>query len=270
MRTLGAVLAVFVSCSAAGAAPVVVRVAPDGREAGEGVSAPFATLERARDEVRRLKTAGLAPEGIVVEIAAGTYALPRSFELGAADGGTSNAPVVYRAVRPGAVRISGGRRVTAWTPVAAAATLARLDPAARGRVMQADLRAAGATNFGKIPDVYRGQPPLPGLVCDDRIMTLARWPNEGWWTIGKTVDSGAKRDAKNPKGRPGAFLYHGDRHARWAKPQEAILRGYWTHDWYEEGLRIASLDPQERKIVFAAPSAYGIGGRMQRYYAINV
>ncbi len=62
---------------------ITLHVAPGGADANPGTRAkPFATLERARDEVRALKKAGPLPRGgVAVELAGGVWGL--LIELGA-------------------------------------------------------------------------------------------------------------------------------------------------------------------------------------------
>ncbi len=57
---------------------------------------PFATLERARDEVRRLKAAGPLQGGATVHVRAGFYCRQQPFDLGAEDAGTEDAPADKR------------------------------------------------------------------------------------------------------------------------------------------------------------------------------
>jgi hypothetical protein len=45
------------------------------------------------------------------------------------------------------VRLIGGPQVTGWKPVTDPAVLSRLDPSARGQVLQADLPAQGITTI---------------------------------------------------------------------------------------------------------------------------
>lgn len=264
--------AALLSAAYAAEQPLTYFVAANGSDAGIGtIAAPFATLERARDEIRKVKhSGGLPAGGVAVEIRAGDYVLGKSFELTADDSGTRDAPVIYRAYQGEAVRLCGGQRVPAFSAVTDPAVLSRLDPAARGKVMQADLKALGITSYGKVPAIYVGQEPLLELFVDDQPMQLARWPNEGWWTVFKPAVAGAKPGPGNPTGTPSAFYYHGDRPQRWLDSEDVILRGYWRQDWYEEGQRIAKIDPQTRIITFSAPCAYGLGGGTRRYYALNV
>lgn len=56
---------------------------------------PFATIERARDEIRALKRNGALPKGgVAVEILAGRYELAKPVELTAEDSGSAESPTM--------------------------------------------------------------------------------------------------------------------------------------------------------------------------------
>src|SRR5438874_1294789 len=115
------------------------KLAEPNRQRTDG---PFATLERARDEVRKTKVnGGLPPGGITVEVRGGVYERERPFELTAEDSGSVEAPIVYRAAPGEQVHLDGGKVVTGFRPVTDASVLSRLEEGARGKVLQADLRA---------------------------------------------------------------------------------------------------------------------------------
>ncbi|NCO40126.1 MAG: hypothetical protein GW892_15600 [Armatimonadetes bacterium] len=265
--------------------PLSFYVATDGNDAWSGTLAaanagktdgPFATLTRARDAVRALKaTAPLPAGGVTVMVRAGTYEQQQTFELTAADSGTPEAPVIYRAAAGEEVRLTGGRAVPAdaFGPVADAAVVARLDPAARGHVLQADLAALGIAELGQFPTRYRGAPTAPELFFNDQRMALAHWPNEGWTTIASIVDSGSRpRDGDNA-GKPGIFEYAGDRPARWNAEAGVWLQGYWCYDWYAETIKVKSIDPAKRQIALAEPHLYGVkqgNPSPRRYRALNL
>jgi len=59
----------------------------------------------------------------------------------AADSGTAECPITYRAAPGAEARLTGGRAVDNFIPVTDPGVLARLDTAARGHVLQADLKA---------------------------------------------------------------------------------------------------------------------------------
>jgi hypothetical protein len=95
---------------------LTVYVSPvNGWDDGPGSAArPFRTLERARDRVRELNDD--MHRDIHVALMDGTYTLTDTFRLTAADSGTNGHRVVYTAAPGAHPVISGGTRVTGWTP----------------------------------------------------------------------------------------------------------------------------------------------------------
>ncbi len=81
----------------------------DGRSAEAGVAGtgPFATLERARNELRTL---GPNSAGGTVVVRGGTYNLQSTFRLEAQDSGTPQAAIVYKASAGESVVLSGSKQ----------------------------------------------------------------------------------------------------------------------------------------------------------------
>ena len=264
-------------------AAVALYVAADGNDAWSGrlpthnadnSDGPFATLQRARDAIRQLKQSGPLPRGgVLVEVAGGIYELAQPLELLQQDSGTDEAPIVYRG-RPGAeVRLVGGRVVTGWQPVSDPTVLTRLDDAARGHVLQADLKAQGVTDLGQMqpgPTWAQSEPGLE-LFFQDQPMTLARWPNEGFVKIVDVLGP-TPVDVRGVKGcREGIFTYDGDRPKRWGGAQDIMLHGYWFRDWADQRLKVESIDTQQRVITLQAKPRHPYGFRRgQWYYAYNL
>ncbi len=250
-----------------------LHVSPRGNDAHPGTaSQPFATLERARDEIRSIKKGRrLPPGGLTVTLHGGMYELARTLALTAEDAGTEAAPIVYRA-RPGdEVRISGGKRVIGWQAVTDRTVRDQLDPAARDHVRQADLRALGVKDFGELGGGFglRGGPGLE-LFFRDEPMTLARYPNEGFIKI--TGVLGPTEIAwGNARGRvEGDFTYDGNRPERWKNEKEPWVLGYWFHDWAEQRQRIASIDVATRRMTLVKPYHH-YGYRKGRwFYGFNL
>jgi hypothetical protein len=120
---LGLALALGACAGSASAdPPQQLYVAKSGDDANPGTSAePFATLQRAQQEVRAL--APTMRSDVVVNVRAGTYRLRAPLELGAADSGRDGHRVIWQADGYGTpgqadVTVSGGRRVTGWSEVA--------------------------------------------------------------------------------------------------------------------------------------------------------
>lgn len=253
-------------------------VATDGSDANAGTaSKPFATLEAARDAMRKMKAGGRLPAGgLTVWLRAGDHLRTRAFELTAADSGTAEAPVVWRAVEGAHARLLGGRKLTGFQPVTDAALLARLDEAARGHVLQLDLRSLGITDFGEMKSRGFGRPTTTAhceLFFAGKPMTLARWPNEGTFeTIAGFPEATAQGDDHGGKiGQlEDGFHYHGDRPRRWHDPGSLWVHGYWAWDWANSYERVTALDLDRRLVKTAAP--HGLYGfrKGQRIYFLNV
>jgi len=247
-------------------AALTLHVAPTGRDAADGTAAaPFATLEQARDAIRRIAKAGGLPDGgVIVEIAPGAYERAKPFQLEQGDSGTTTRPVVYRArAGAGPVRIVGGRVIDKFAPVTDPATLARLDPAARANVLRADLKALGVTDLGQLTQRGFGHPVRPAhmeLFFNDRPMTLARWPNDGTYATMAALPDGQMSKT---------FTFAGDRPARWATEPDGWVFGYWYHDWADSYQKIASIDAANHSLTMAAQPSYGLR-KGNRWCALNL
>jgi len=273
MKVLFASLMVGVCSAATVQAQATLHVAPNGNDAWNGGQAepdpkrgtgPFRTLERARDEVRKIKTAGgLPPGGVVVELAEGTYELKRPFALGREDSGSALAPIVYRARHGAKVRVLGGKIVKGFRPVANPDVLRMLAPEARGHVLEADLNAQGITEYG----------PVPGggieLFFRNKPMQISRWPNKGFVKIVRMVGKATKRD-RYMTHKVGKWVYSGDRPSRWTKEEDVWVDGYWFHDWAEQRHKVKTIDT-EKHTIEVAPPYHSYGYRAGKwYYAFNL
>ena len=160
----------------------------------------------------------------------------------------------------------GRYRPRSFTAVQDAAILSRLDAAARGHVLQADLKALGIADFGGIvPNGKRGE-----LFFNDQPLTLARWPKEGFVKIGE-VTGGRPVDVRGTVGDEiGKFTYEGDRPSRWVGETDVWLHGYWFWDWADQYHKVESIDTKTRTITLAPPYHYYGYRKGQHYYAVNV
>lgn len=260
-----------------------IFVAPNGNDTWTGHleapnkkrnDGPFATLTRARNEIRKLKQDGTLPAGgVTVEVRRGIYEMSQDFALEAQDSGTAKAPIEYRARRGEEVRLVGGKVVTGWKPVTDAAILARLEPAARGKVLQTTLRAQGLTDLPGIKGSRSWGQSEPGLELffQEKPMTLARWPNEGYSPVVDVVGGQPQVNRDPTKAdKTGVFVYQGDRPSRWSGEKDIWLHGYWAWDWADQRQKVESIDTAKRVITLAKPDhdfGYRVG---QWYYAFNV
>jgi hypothetical protein len=89
-------------------------IAPNGRDSNPGTAAaPFATLVKARDTVRKKVASGLTGNVLVV-IRGGTYRQTETLTLGPEDSGTDRFSITYAANPGEKVVLSGGRKIIGW------------------------------------------------------------------------------------------------------------------------------------------------------------
>jgi hypothetical protein len=257
---------------------LVLHVAPAGADANPGtVERPFATLERARDEIRRKRQAGGLPaHGVEVCLHGGRYAVRQTFALSADDSGSPSAPIVYRAAPGQKPVFSGGVTLGGFQAVDDPRIRARLPQESRDKVCQVDLRRYGIREFQ--PLVLGGYAsgqgfrtlPVMELYFNGQPLTMARWPNQGWAEVADIVEPDGLKVHGLVGSKTGHLRYDGDRPSRWLEEKDAFLQGYWFWSWADSYERIAAVDPQKREFTLAKPwHRYGYR-KGQRYYAVNL
>ena len=204
-----------------------VYVSVEGSNSNTGTrKSPFATIKRAQEEVIRVKEKGMPAGGIVVYLRAGRYFIEDSIVFGREDSGSEDSPVVYRNYPGEEVRIIGGKEIANFKPLTEPDTLRRLPEEARDKVWTADIREAGISKYGEL--VTRGfRRPRPGaleLICNGKVMKLARWPNREWTRVaGITEVDGVTRKTEYQVGK---FIYSGTRPERWKEEKDMWVKGY--------------------------------------------
>ena len=265
--------------------PVSFYVSPAGNDEWSGEEpvattdsdqGPFATLERARDAVRDVKSRGrLPPGGVTVYVRGGTYLRDRTFRLSSEDGGVEGSPVIYQAFENERPRLQGGAKLRDWNAVEDPDIRARLPADARDHVVQSDLAAAGVGEVA--PLVSRGfrreiSPSHTELYFQGRRMTLARWPNEEFTEITGFGDRSPQDDGHGTlmASIEHGFHYAGDRPKGWGSQNDIWVHGYWAYDWANTYEAVDVLDTRRRFVRTHPP--YGIYGYMkgQHFFWLNV
>lgn len=270
-----------------------------GAKDGEGtLEKPFSTLEQARDAIRKLKNDGAYPiGGVTVYVRGGEYFLANSFKLEQQDSGTDTAPIVYRAYENEQVHFIGGAEYSfsKFAPCTDMNVLSRVEEPVRNKLYQFSLKENGVADFGTMPIYGHGAFYLqqtkisgvdqlsPELFFDGKLMTLSRWPNDGYAIIDGVVDEGSKvRNWLNdgnanyvppeqrenpPKGI--TIRAASQRLKKWETAKDMWLFGYWYFDWSDLTLKVQKVDSSKGEIKTATPSAYGVKSG-QRFYAYNL
>lgn len=235
-------------------------IATNGSDANPGTKEiPLRTLEGARDAIRRLKKEGIHNSGFTVWIRGGVYYRESTFELTTEDSGTEESLITYRSYENEQVRLVGGREIKReWLqPVTDEEILARLSESVCSKVLQVDLNTHGISNYGAF-----GLESGLELFCNDRRMQLARWPNDGWALS-------RRGEAHQNTGLTFTFEYSGNPPNRWTEVDEAILHGYWRHDYQDMVFKPESIDIEKLEITLD-PSIGNGPEDGRRFYALNL
>ena len=259
-------LLLLLTCAAPAAE---IYVSPGGSDGATGDrNHPLRTLEAARDRIR-------GKAGSTVWLLPGAYARTAALELTAAD-----SDITWRAVEPGNVRITAAITVmpAAMRPVTDPALLARMDPQARGHIVEIDAAALGLRHVARFPDVFSDNGGLIELYGPDGRLPISRWPNRGYTHMVRVTDNGDWKQSASRHG--GSFVYDGDRPSRWLEAVKGglWLDGFWRVPWTSEKVRVASIDTTAHVIRQAAPVESGIGSKYKRpegdgkepWYALNL
>lgn len=231
--------------TAAPPAAVELHVAPDGDDAAPGTpDRPLASLEGARDAIRRLRAAGAAGP-VTVRVAGGTYRLRRPFVLEPQDSGTAGAPVVYAAREGERPVFSGGLVLRGFRP--------------NGPLWECDL-----------PGVREGKLYFRQLFVNGSRRPRARSPNEGYFRV-----AGLLPPARDPKGKEvpdkSGFIFRPGDLKPWPDLEEVNL--VLLHSWEVSIHPLRSVDAQAGVVRFAAPLkewwTIGYWEKAQRYYVEN-
>ena len=233
------------------------HVAPNGKDAWsgklpapkpDGSDGPFATIARARDEIRKLKAAGALKGPAVVQVHGGTYRITEPIVFTAEDSGTKDAPITYAAAPGQRPVISGGVPIVGWKE-----------------------QGGGPLWTTTIPQVKEGKWYFRQLFVGGKRAVPARSPNEGEvYTMAGPLEPLKDRNAarRDPKTRLG-YRYDGDDFKRWANLDDAVVVHY--HAWTTSRHLIESLDTEKREVRFRNPSCWPMGwwGK-ERFYVEGI
>jgi len=127
------------------------------------------------------------------------------------------------------------------------------------------------------PDSFRGYAGWPEVYVSGHPMHLARWPNKGYTKIDSVIQRGSIPRNEDSIDQGGIFT--SNLHSAFSilhSPLSVLssplyLSGYWCYKWYDETIRVESIDFETGEIQMAAPHRYGIGGPSGGlFYGINV
>jgi hypothetical protein len=220
-------ISVIVFCgtifSSLAAGESVFYVSPRGNDTHGGTKeAPFRTIERAREEVRRTVATGLRGP-VTVLLRGGVYELSAPLTFGPQDSGTEEHSITYAAYPDEKVAVSGGRVIRGWK------------------------RGEGQLWTAEVPGVREGKWRFRHLFVNGRRATRARTPN---------------KDAKTPyvllqdallSGDLKSFIFRFPLGALENWKNQADIEVITIGIWGINRKRVESLDAQTGKVTLAPP-----------------
>ena len=217
----------------------VIHVSPNGNDLASGTSKqPFATLQRAQQEVRRCKAKGNLPNEIRVFLHEGTFRLSKPLQFTHEDSGTQACPITWQAAPNAKVLISGGRRIESWKKY-------------NEHLYVADVSGFATETF------------FPGdFHVDGNRAFLARTPNFGSYFYTKKVLS-----EKTPDGPCHGFKYDMKDIGDWIS--EPGLRVMLYQHWSNSLNKIKSIDRKSGEIRFERTLGRYVPSPATRYYVVN-
>ena len=259
--------------------------------------APLRTIEKAMEAVRGMDKTGM--DGVTVCIEPGEYRVS-SLTFGAADSGTQDCPVTYRAdggetvLHAGVtLRPADFRAVREYPAIAE-----RLTADAQDHVVVLDLKqepyALTGEDWGRIfavgsyntADKYDGDwtgPLYCELFVNDERQSLARYPDEGFLLTEEVVKTGRGKESdgaktankdwdtlRNPE--PDVYRVSEKLAARIGTLkdlQDVWMFGFWKYDWADASAPILSFDRTTRELTPRFVSLYGTKTDAP-YYFYNV
>jgi parallel beta-helix repeat protein len=234
------------------------HVATNGNDAWSGTlsqpdaartDGPLATLEKARDLLRNRRAQGVPDTAQTVWVHQGLHQMVRTLRFGAEDSGTTTAPLTFRAFGQERPVIIGGQAITGWQPY-------------QGQILRANAAAQGfkGMNFRQ-------------LLFDGRRQHLARYPNYdpqnpyggGWaYVDGKPIPM--YQDV--PEEKRNTFVYREADARRWSQPEQLEVMVFARFNWWNNIVRVQTIDPTTRRVVLAGDASYPIRPG-DRYFFAN-
>ncbi|MFC1739511.1 hypothetical protein ACFL1G_10770, partial [Planctomycetota bacterium] len=213
--------------SMANAKEIALYVSPKGNDSwtGDSIDRSFATIQKARDAIRKMKQKGELKSEVTVYIRGGLYELDETIVFTLEDSGTKDCPITYTAYKDEEPAISGGREIDVeWKTY-------------RDGIMKCSL-----------PEVKEGKLNFTQLFINNKRQILARYPN--YDSKNPLVTGDGYINAADDNKEDIEFHYNPETFTKkkWSKPAEAIVHIFQAWYWHNLMYRIKAID-RDRHVV---------------------
>ena len=269
-----------------------VNLYVDKNSAADGngsFSKPYNNLETGLEAVK-----DFCGKKVNVYIRGGDYTISQSLTIPVS--GTQNAEISVRNYGNENVSVSVGRTLKLSDFNQDYDSTSKIAPELRDKVYKCSLSEMGIEPYDKLYVTGHGHYGLsansivpvtsykaPELIFDGEIMSLARYPDEGYINFGKVLRVGDKpgywdvtdvndptyvpeNERNNPVVGP-IFEVDDERVLNWKDARYAWVGGFWRYDWSDQTMPVKKIEGNT--IEAALPSSYGIAAN-RRFYIFNL
>jgi hypothetical protein len=258
-------------------------VSTTGNDNNDGtISKPWKTIAKAQNFIRALKSnSDLPANGVTVWLRGGRYELASTLAFTAADNGTVDKPIIYRAFNKEAVSLFNGKIIQPelWKPLSNDARK-RVHPKVKADdLRELDISSLDVKNSATFADKFINWT-LFDLFVDDARQPIAQWPNlnenirganeSGWTTCNGSKDlvsfyfgtggNPTDKDVTNEIDLDGT-----NRVERWKKSIESghnlWLKGFWRIPWEAYTVKVAEINSSENWIKMSVNANQGMGSK---------
>jgi hypothetical protein len=249
-----ACLASLMTLSTLSAEEAKIYVATNGNDAWTGAmdapnaaktDGPLATLDRALQRSVELRQAQPDRQGpVTIAVRGGTYFIDKPIVVLPQHTGTEKSPLVIAAHGNERPVFSGGRVIDGW-------------------------KVRDGRWTVELPEVKAGNWSFTQIFVNDQRRYRPQLPKQGYYKVAKQLPPTAEAQNKGFN----QFEYAGDEiRADWANLGDVEVLGF--HQWTASRMRIASVDADQRRVVFTGhthgTSGWAAFGNGHRYLVVNV
>ncbi|MBE7042840.1 MAG: right-handed parallel beta-helix repeat-containing protein, partial [Ruminococcaceae bacterium] len=158
-----------------------------------------------------------------------------------------------------------------FKPISAEKKALIIDQKAAANVKMIDLKALGITEYGSIKCVgfnaNRDKGQAPVLFVNDKMQTVARYPNADYVETGTVLDAGKTNSDQGWTMQVDATTK--GRMKKWTASKDIWMFGYFMHDWAESNLPVKEFSAAAGTVTSGYNGHYGITEE-RRYYYYNL
>ncbi|XP_052084615.1 uncharacterized protein LOC127721850 [Mytilus californianus] len=225
-----------------------IYVSPCGSDKNKGTSkgSPLKTIEHA---LSLINTDSYKGNDIVIELMCGTCGPTCYFDLKSTLVITNkeSRKLTIRANNKDKVRVTGGQRIP-WNKFKPVTRHEKLSSAALKTVQQVLLPEVGITDLGEMSTFgyYTRRTSWLEIFENDRPLTLARYPNDGYINIDK------------PGSDDKSFHYLSQAPEKWIAEDDLWVHGFWFWSWADKAYKVAKLDAKRQWLSVTEKVQYGL------------